>query len=904
MKIFVGREKQIDILENLWQSATKGEKTTVIIKGELGVGKTALLKNFRNEIQKKCPECFVCYGHCEESENEGYAVIVEALTALVTERTDKATLRLIAEIMGESAPSWLQLIPVIGPPVAAAVDIFRKAKKKYSHATSPDLPYNTMLQQFTTFVQRLTQHGPFLVVLDDMQWADPSSVGLVTHLARHDEELPLLLVVISRPPEASTYRNPLFDSLAEIEPLESSTTIDLNPLPRKKFDRLISKLLSAHSLSEEIMGFLYENTGGNPLFLEQIILDWKEDNILVKQESTWQLTRQIDAIEIPRNLRGLVEKRARRLSDDLYHILSLASIEGERFHSQVISEALHEDEDSIVRKLRRAEERHLLVTYICGVELPRGEVTNQYQFVPAFIRNFFYTELTDIEHIRYHHQIGKAIERIWSNGRGERVTELALHFKEARKWDKALEYLVAAARHNQERYANQDALINYEEALGMLDKRFFSEENSWTSELYGSIYGGLGSLRLLKGDFFEAESEIKKALNFYKKSGNELEEAKQLTQLIRVYVHLHAYREAEKYVEKALETYERLDIEGIDKLNLLALVGWVYVDLAYPLPEVFKIFSDADNIMREIESRRVLYYANEVGYFYRRFGYYTKCQEISQWALELSRQYQDRRGEELNLRDLGFISLVEGKYSDALRQLTRAREIAHDIEARHDEGLILDDLSLLYLMANELDKALTIREEAFNMFREIRDSWHIAFDMTCLGFIRFQRGELSGARRLCQDGFDLFGKIGSKHRSAWALGYLGLTELDAEEVTYAITQLEEIGDKASLSELLRYLGVIHCTNNQPELAVVHLNRALVIHEQLGNKAEMIQDLRELLKALIILGESEKILKNAHNLQALYQSLEVSSNPCFETFQQKGLEEVDSALADYNAGELV
>ena len=189
------------------------------------------------------------------------------------------------------------------------------------------------------FLAGLAGRAPTVILCDDVQWADPSSVDLAAELLTVAEVAPLVFVLMSRPdPTAAGWG---LITRARGLPAGASVEIHLEPLSAADSVSLVSNLLSAATLPESLRSLVLARTEGNPFFVEEVLHMLMEQGVLARVEDghaagRWELTREVQALDIPATLQGVLAARIDRLPADAKQALQVASVIGRRFDLPVL----------------------------------------------------------------------------------------------------------------------------------------------------------------------------------------------------------------------------------------------------------------------------------------------------------------------------------------------------------------------------------------------------------------------------------------------------------------------------------------------------------------------------------------------------------------------------------------
>jgi class 3 adenylate cyclase/tetratricopeptide (TPR) repeat protein len=176
-----------------------------------------------------------------------------------------------------------------------------------------------------TLFARLAQARPLVAILDDAQWAEPTLLALIEHVARHTVSVPILLLCVGRP------------DLLERRPdwgqsLGRSTTLRLEPLDEAASDRLIAELLGEAQSALEVRDRIADKAEGNPLFVEQMISMLIDDGLLVKEDGRWVVVGDFETITVPPGIHALLAARLERLDADERAVLGRAAVIGQIFY--------------------------------------------------------------------------------------------------------------------------------------------------------------------------------------------------------------------------------------------------------------------------------------------------------------------------------------------------------------------------------------------------------------------------------------------------------------------------------------------------------------------------------------------------------------------------------------------
>jgi class 3 adenylate cyclase len=349
----VGREVELAALVKASQATMAGLGRAALVVGEPGIGKSRLVAEWKNRVVSQANESPAGphwgEGRClSYGQGMAYHLLVDLILSLVgiapsaAEEDAQAALSLLcAELFeAQSAEIYPYLAHLLSLPLAG------EASERI-RVLDPQSLQSQFLASIRRLLLALAARGPLFIILDDIHWADPSSVELLTRLLALTSECPLFFCLITREERDSpgwrlvmAAREQLGAGLVEIS---------LPPLTREESQMLASNLLEVSALPEAIRSIVLEKAEGNPLFVEEVIR-MLVDRGFVQREADggsaaeWRLTRDVEDIDIPDNLQSLLLARIDRLPEDVRHTLRVAAVIGRQFPVRVLQEVLKRQE--------------------------------------------------------------------------------------------------------------------------------------------------------------------------------------------------------------------------------------------------------------------------------------------------------------------------------------------------------------------------------------------------------------------------------------------------------------------------------------------------------------------------------------------------------------------------------
>ena len=383
--VFVGRQHELEQLDRLLDLALAGKGQICLVEGEAGAGKTALVREFIRRAQEAHQDIAAAGGECNNLDGQGdpYLPFREVLALLtgdvdsglaqgsVTPVNASRLRRLIvhsSQVLVEIAPDLInvvipgaRVVGMLGKAVASRAGWLQKldrlTEKKPLEATlgEPSLPQDRVFEEYTAFLRRLAEAHPLILFLDDLQWADAASIGLLFHLGRRIADARLLVVGTFRP-DVVAYgrggeRHPLEPVLHEFLRYGGSGGIELASGSLSERRAFVDAILDVapNRLDETFRQALCRHTEGHPLFTTELLRTMREEGDLFQDdEGRWSARPGIDWTAFPKRAEGVVSERIARLEEADRRILQVASLEGDTFTAEVVATVLGHDPREIV----------------------------------------------------------------------------------------------------------------------------------------------------------------------------------------------------------------------------------------------------------------------------------------------------------------------------------------------------------------------------------------------------------------------------------------------------------------------------------------------------------------------------------------------------------------------------
>ncbi len=455
---FSGRDPELTLLGELGkQSAAEQRLGVALVGGEPGVGKSCLAAHAALGAHDR--GATVLFGECTEGSHAPYLPWMGALSHLVR-HADPSLLEQLSPVhawaLGRLLPADAGLLPA-QETVEAEADTEQ-----------------FLLVQAVAAVLELTSAGaPVLMILDDLQWADSSSLSLLRHLFGTGGQLECLIVGTYRPSDLGPGHS-LAVLLADLHREPAVHRIDLGGLDDRQILELI-ETAAGYEMDEAGVALahaLRRETGGNPFFVAELLRHLVESGAITQDASgRYSLASDLDELALPQSIRDVIGQRVARLGPDVHRTLTTASVIGRTFDLEVLSAVAGTDFDRLLDIVETATTAGLL---------EESEGPERYRFSHALIQHALYSELSAARRQRTHLHVAEVLEAssLSSSSTGAaldaaQLSELAKHWQSAVKPTdaaKAITYTRQAAAAAMAALAPADAAQLYAQALDLLER--------------------------------------------------------------------------------------------------------------------------------------------------------------------------------------------------------------------------------------------------------------------------------------------------------------------------------------------------------------------------------------------------------------------------------------------------
>lgn len=747
----VARACEIERIRGVVETVRAGEGRLLLLSGEPGVGKTRLAQEVTLICQAS--NMYLAAGRCyTQQQPVALYPFLEILSCLVT--AARAGLGI------EPLQRWPQLGSVIP----------EGSQEGRAHPALSGAPLDGEGDQQRLFwavaglIEILAESGPAVVALDDLQWADQSSLDLLHHLARRLRQVPVLLLGTYRDEEVGRH-DPLSRVLRDLHREQLAEEISVGRLSREGTRDLMVSALSGSVPAPAFVDLVHRHTDGNAFFIQEVVRALVERGDAFQQNGVWE-SRGAGEIAVPRTVQEAIGERLARLSERAQTILSEASVLGETF----------EFDDLQLMGARSEEEIEAALGEAARAGLVRVGERDSYAFNHVLTHRVLYHDLLPRRRRRLHRAAGKAIERQPERIREQRAAELARHFLEGGEPDRALRYTIMAGDQAAGRFAHREAEQRYRVALELARGR---DEPSTEATLLMKL-----------GNALSAMDRYNEALDALHQAAATAWQANDVDAELRAAAHIGRVHADRGTTDEGIGYTQRI-LSALEGVEISPAVAALYATLAS------------------------LYFAA---------GHYREQHAAAKQAATLAGRFgNDEVLAAAEVRRGSALALL-GQEEQALAALREAIPLANRVEDLVSLHRALTTVAEIYRADGRFDQSRQYRERALEVARRLSSPSTIAFSMATLGRVHVFQGNWDAAEALLEEALSLAASTSSWFTAypALHLGELRLGQGAWDEASELLEMAVIIAQRSRDMQALRFahqaLAKLDLLHGRPEAA--------------------------------------------------------------------------------------
>lgn len=454
VRFLAGRAYELAQLESWRAKAAVGQGRLGVVVGEAGSGKTTLLRTFIEQAQAKQPDLWIAKGGCDEYVGSGLPFLPwrELFQELTTSRDEP----------------WF---PIRSGEETASPTVTREDE---TELWSP-LTQEQLFTEIGTRLRTLAAQQPLLLILEDLHWADRSSLRLLLYLSQHIAASRLLLICTFRPEalmaDGEQEQHPLLRLIVESKRRFGQVLIDLSSLSEAARQQFIADWLDQepNQLGADFRQALFRHTEGHALFTVELIQELQARGDLQRNAAgAWVAQATLQWQALPARVEGVIESQIARLPSHLRQVLRVAAIEGEEFTAEVVSKVATIPLAQLEAWLSDDLDRRYRLIDVQHTQWIGQQRLSFYRFRHHLFQQYLYQSLNQVEQAHYHARVGYGLEELYGAQSSVIALQLARHFEHAGLAEKAIDYYQRAGEKARDLSANTEAITHFRTALRLL----------------------------------------------------------------------------------------------------------------------------------------------------------------------------------------------------------------------------------------------------------------------------------------------------------------------------------------------------------------------------------------------------------------------------------------------------
>ena len=443
----IGREHEIGLLLERWQYAKEGDGQVALLSGEPGIGKSRVSEILRERAAKDAPTRlrYQCSPYHTNSVLHPVIEQLERAAGFESEDSEKARLEKLESLISQAT----QEFDVIAPLFASLLSI--PVEDRYPPLEmAPERQKEATLDTLVSQMESLSQTRPVLLLFEDVQWADPTSIELLGLIVSRVQSVRVLVVITFRP----EFSPPWTDH-------SHVTSLALNRFSRSQTIAMVDQVTGGKTLPDEVRTQIIEKTDGVPMFIEELTKTVIESELLKDDGSQYTLDGPLPALAIPSTLHDSLMARLDRFAP-VKEVAQTAAVIGREFSHELLAAVSPLAQNELRDALNQLEDAALI--------FPLGSPQRvRYVFKHALVRDAAYQSLLKIKRRELHGRIAIALEDEFAERVETEPELLAHHFTEAAITEPALDYWLRAGQRAVERCAYVEASSHLERGLALVE---------------------------------------------------------------------------------------------------------------------------------------------------------------------------------------------------------------------------------------------------------------------------------------------------------------------------------------------------------------------------------------------------------------------------------------------------
>jgi predicted ATPase/class 3 adenylate cyclase len=832
----VGRESEFAALLEATEHLRAGVGGIVSIVGEAGLGKSRLAA----ELHTAAAALHWVEGRClSYGTSVAYLLWLDILRHLLGLSDEAAPLEMLEAAQQRISALCPRRYSDVYPFVARIMSLPLEPDQE---ATLRALPGEEIksgsFRAVAALLESTANQGPLVLVCEDLHWADPTSVELLEQVLPLTDRAPILLICLFRPDrDCPCWR--IKETAARLYP-HRHTDLTLRPLSASDGEVLLANLLQtsdapAHrveGIPAQLRERILRATEGNPFYVEEVLRSLIDRGAIRRDEAgCWTVQSDVVDIHIPETLLGVLVARMDRLREDTRRVLQLASVIGRTFLYRVLSAIAQEE---------RELDAHLVTLQRQEMIRERARIPElEYIFKHELTREAAYGGLLKKERQAFHRQVAEALERLFPDRIDEQVELLAHHWQQAGINDKAITYLLRAAKRARGNYACREAIHHHTLALELAQQSSSPDKDALVASILerrGEAYSAIGDMGAARGDLYQV-------LEWARKTGDRRRQAELELDLQGPLLTGHELDEAMALAQDAYSIAADLHDDLLIARSTGALGGGLsmkgevdkahgYLQAAVAASRTLGAAASLSEALSSFMMER--YWVAD----------FRGALAASDEALALAEQARNPQWSYSALLGVSLAQCSLGNYDQALHALHQAKELVQRAQMPNAQAELPNYEGWVYQEIYDLDRSMRLNSEGAEAAHQRGEIESEANALVNLGVDHLWLHDLRAAQQRFEEAWALLDKQFAGYRWRWktrllaAWGELSLAQGDAfHALEYADQSLQLAQATSARKNLVKgwiVKGQTLVALDRVEEAVALLNGAAALADEIGN----------------------------------------------------------------------
>jgi len=819
----IDREKELILLSSVLNDYSNLRYVAII--GEAGIGKTSLINQFLLACENKKIVWVTCSPIFQNRVNYVISNIMLSIMNLKPDDSNRIKLNRLKSYVDFILKDLSYSEEEIEKNYNFLSLLLGLERDRYFQDILNAMDYSDiereLINQLAIFISNSFKKGQYIVVVDDIQWADKSSVSLLLNLVKELQAVNSLFIFASR------YELDEFHQ-------ENGHIIQLNSLDRHGVMLLTTRMLQCEKIDTNLLEMVIRFTNGNPLYVKEFITAIKRRDSYYVEEGIAYLSQE-SLKSLPKTIESLILSNLQDLDQVSLEMLQLASVMGKDFNLSWLNMLQGKNIDDLLFKLPLK----LNIISLKAINNQSGKADKIYSFNQDTIREVIYDSILNKTKMEYHKNIGDLIETKYANELDAYYEILSVHYNLAGNYKKATEYYYKTAYKYKIEFKYKEALENYFKYLELINiKNLSKDQKTFLNALIdiGNIYYSL--------------TDYNKAFDYYSQALQEANMTDDISSInlaiATVYKELGEFTSALSLLEEiGKKIRENSNLYGKLlqlKCSILSIMGNSdALELAEKSEEILLKTKDFENLAETMSQAAIIYFSQGDA-------------DNALYNLNKAYQYAEKTN---NLKamirisgNLGIIYHAVGMTSSALEYFTRAISVAKQIS--NLSGMLVGNINLgiLFMEKGLFNQAESLFIEALEQNKQISSIYQNCITLINFGDLMYERGEYDKALDYYFKSLEITNKHGLPVEEG--INYLGIAKvkiaiqsnddvLDLLEKAYTLfTKANEI---AYNSDYYRYRSVYELKRSNLAAAIDYCEEAIVIADETKNDMKKLKALR-------------------------------------------------------------